>query len=142
MLMKSISLWPALSLIFLLPLSAQNTPAPEQPVLDLSSMDKTVDPCVDFYTYSCGGWMKNNPIPPDQSSWGAYGKLQDENLAQLRTILEGGAKATAQTDAITKKIGDYYTACMDEATIEKLGSSPLAPELKRIATLKSKQSLA
>src|SRR3982074_1785370 len=88
MLLKNISLWPALSLIFLLPLAAQNTPAPEQPVLDLSSMDKTVDPCVDFYTYSCGGWMKNNPIPPDQSSWGAYGKLQDENLAQLRTILE------------------------------------------------------
>jgi endothelin-converting enzyme/putative endopeptidase len=142
MLLKSISLWPALSLIFLIPLSAQNTPAPEQPVLDLSSMDKTVDPCVDFYTYSCGGWMKNNPIPPDQSSWGAYGKLQDENLAQLRTILEQAAKATAQTDAITKKIGDYYAACMDEATIEKLGAAPLAPELKRIAALQSKESLA
>src|SRR5258706_642748 len=142
MLLKNISLWPAVTLIVLLPLAAQNAPAPEQPVLDLSSMDKTVDPCADFYTYSCGGWMKNNPIPPDQSSWGAYGKLQDENLAQLRTILEEAAKATPQTDAITKKIGDYYAACMDEATIEKLGAAPLAPELKRIAALQSKESLA
>ena len=142
MLLKSISLWPALTLIFLLPLAAQNAPAPEQPVLDVSSMDKTVDPCVDFYTYACGSWMKNNPIPPDQSSWSAYGKLQDENLAQLRTILEEASKGGAQKDTITKKIGDYYASCMDEAAIEKLGAAPLAPELKRIADLQSKESLA
>jgi len=142
MLLKSISLWPALTLTFLLPLAAQNAPAPEQPVLDVSSMDKTVDPCVDFYTYACGSWMKNNPIPPDQSSWSAYGKLQDENLAQLRTILEEASKGGAQKDAITKKIGDYYASCMDEAAIEKLGAAPLAPELKRIADLQSKESLA
>jgi len=142
MLLKSISLWPALTLTFLLPLAAQNAPAPEQPVLDVSSMDKTVDPCVDFYTYACGSWMKNNPIPPDQSSWSAYGKLQDENLAQLRTILEEASKGGAQKDAITKKIGDYYASCMDEAAIERLGATPLAPELKRIADLQSKESLA
>src|SRR6266404_1899781 len=142
MLLKSISLWPALTLIFLLPLAAQNAPAPEQAVLDVSSMDKTVDPCVDFYTYACGSWMKNNPIPPDQSSWSAYGKLQDENLAQLRTILEEASKGGPQKDAITKKIGDYYASCMDEAAIEKLGAAPLAPELKRIADLQSKESLA
>ncbi len=142
MLLKSISLWPALTLTFLLPLAAQNAPAPEQPVLDVSSMDKTVDPCVDFYTYACGSWMKNNPIPPDQSSWSAYGKLQDENLAQLRTILEEASKGGAQKDTITKKIGDYYASCIDEAAIEKLGATPLAPELKRIADLQSKESLA
>ena len=63
------------------------------PVLDVSAMDRTVDPCVDFYTYSCGGWMKKNPIPPDQSNWSTYGKLQDENLAQLRGILEEAVPA-------------------------------------------------
>ena len=142
MLLKNVAyLLAALTLIFLLPLAAQS-PAPDQFVLDLSAMDKSVDPCVDFYTYSCGGWMKANPIPPDQSSWGTYGKLQDETLAQLRTILEEAAKANAAKGSTTQKIGDYYAACMDEAAIDKLGAAPLTPELDRIAGLKSKQEIA
>ncbi len=112
------------------------------PVLDVSAMDRTVDPCVDFYTYSCGGWIKNNPIPPDQSSWGTYSKIEDENRAQLRAILEEAAKATGARNQVTQKIGDYYASCMDEAAIEKLGAEPLLPELERIEGLKSKQDLA
>jgi putative endopeptidase len=142
MVLKNVAPLPVLLiLIFLLPLWAQSAP-PDQPVLDLSAMDKTVDPCVDFYTYSCGGWMKKNPIPPDQSSWGTYGKLQDDNLAQLRLILEEAAKPDAPRTAVTQKIGDYYASCMDEAAIAKLGAAPLAPELQRIAQLKSKNDLA
>ena len=118
------------------------TSSSSQPVLDVSAMDPTVDPCVDFYTYSCGGWMKKNPIPPDQSSWSTYGKLEDEDLAQLRTILEDAAKANAARGSVDQKIGDYYASCMDEAAIEKLGAKPLAPELDRIAGLQSKQALA
>src|ERR1700690_2943692 len=106
-----------------------------EPVLDVSAMDRTVDPCMDFYAYSCGGWVKNNPIPPDQSSWGTYGKLEDENRAQLRTILEGAAVLKGTRDGITQKIGDYYASCIDEAAIEKLGVKPLLPELERIEGL-------
>jgi endothelin-converting enzyme/putative endopeptidase len=113
-----------------------------EPVLDVSGMDRTVDPCVDFYAYSCGGWIKKNPIPPDQSSWGTYSKLEDENRAQLRSILEEAAKPSPARNASTQKIGDYYASCMDEATIEKLGAKPLSPELERIAALKSKKDLA
>ncbi len=113
-----------------------------EPVLDVSAMDKTVDPCVDFYTYSCGGWMKKNPIPPDQSRWGTYEKLEDDNRALLRTILEDAATPNAARDAVTQKIGDYYASCMDEAAIDKLGAQPLEPELARISGLKSKQDLA
>ncbi len=119
------------------------------PVLDISGMDKTVDPCVDFYTYSCGGWMKNNPIPPDQASWSTYSKLEDENRAQLRSILEDAARAIETRDGthvsandVTQKIGDYYASCMDEAAIEKLGAKPLLAELDRIANLKSKPDIA
>jgi endothelin-converting enzyme/putative endopeptidase len=111
-------------------------------VLNVADMDKSADPCVDFYAYSCGGWIKNNPIPPDQASWSTYGKLQDENRAQLREILEQASKAIGARDASNQKIGDYYASCMDEAAVEKLGAKPLLPELDRIAGLKSKQEFA
>ena len=122
------------------PVFAQHSSS--EPVLDIFAMDRTVDPCMDFYTYSCGGWIQKNPIPPDQSSWGTYGKLEDENRAQLRTILEDAARLAVPRDAITQKIGDYYASCIDESAIEKLGAKPLLPELKRIADLKSKRDLA
>ncbi len=126
------------------PLFAQHLPS--EPVLDVSDMDQTIDPCVDFYSYSCGGWVKNNPIPPDQSSWSTYGKLEDENRSQLRSILEDASKASAARNAstqdATQKIGDYYASCMDEAAIDKLGTQPLLPELARIKRLRSKQDLA
>ena len=123
-----------------LPAFAQHSSS--EPVLDVSAMDRTVDPCADFYTYSCGGWIKNNPIPPDQASWSTSGKLEDENRAQLRAILEAAAKPGGARDAVTQKIGDYYASCLDEAAIDKLGAKPLLPELERIAALRSKQDLA
>src|SRR3984893_19320045 len=101
--------------------AAQQPAAKTQPVLDVTSMDRSVDPCTDFYTYSCGGWMKKNPIPPDQSSWSAYGKLQDENTAQLRGILETAAAPDPSRNAANRKIGDYYSACMDEKAGEEAG---------------------
>src|ERR1700693_4886079 len=77
-----------------------------EPALDVTSMDRTVDPCADFFQYSCGGWIKNNPIPPDQSSWSLYSKMQDENLVRLRGILEAAAASDATRSASTQKIGD------------------------------------
>ena len=98
--------------------------AKPQAVLDVTSMDRSVDPCTDFYTYSCGGWMKKNPIPPDQSSWSAYGKLQDENTAQLRGILETASAPDTKRNSANQKIGDYYAACMDERAVEAAGIKP------------------
>ena len=111
------------------------------PSLDVPSMDKTADPCVDFYQYSCGGWMKNNPIPADQTSWDVYGKLYEDNLKYLRSILEQAVVAKNR-DAVTQKIGDYYAACMDEAAIEKLGYKPIQSKLAEIEELKSVRELA
>ena len=124
------------------PRLASEPALPYSPSLDLSSVDKSVDPCVDFYQYSCGGWQKKNPIPPDQVSWSVYGKLYQDNLSFLRSILEQSASAKDQRDLVTQEIGDFYSACMDEPAIEKLGLGALKPELGAIAQLKSTHDLA
>ena len=115
---------------------------PYSPSLDVTSMDRSVDPCVDLYRYSCGGWQKKNPIPPDQTSWSVYGKLYQDNLNFLRTILEQAASDSGTRTVNTQKIGDFYAACMNESDAEKRGISPLQPELDSIARLKSPKEIA
>jgi endothelin-converting enzyme/putative endopeptidase len=123
--------------------SAQQTGAAQHvPALDVTAMDRSVDPCADFFAYSCGGWIKNNPIPPDQSSWDTYSKMQDENLVQLRELLEAASAPDPNRNAATQKIGDYYATCTDEKTIEGKGAEPVKAMLDRIANLQSKADLA
>jgi endothelin-converting enzyme/putative endopeptidase len=121
---------------------AQTALAKSQPVLDVTSMDTSVDPCTDFFTYSCGAWIKKNPIPPDQTSWSVYSKLEDDNKAILREILESAAMPAGERDAVKRKIGDYYAACMDEKAIDAAAIKPLQPVLQRIEELHSKRAIA
>src|ERR1700692_279120 len=134
----------AIALVSFLSLANAQQPTIEksEPALDVTSMDRSVDPCVDFFAYSCGGWIKRNPIPPDQSSWDTYSKMQDENLGRLRGILEAAAAPDAKRNAVTQKIGDYYAACTDTKAIDAKGAAPLKPALDRIANLASKADLA
>jgi endothelin-converting enzyme/putative endopeptidase len=114
---------------------------PYSPGLDLSSMDKSVDPCVDLYHYSCGGWQKKNPIPPDQTSWSVYAKLYQDNLTFLRGMLEQAAQPDERRNAVTRQIGDFYAACMDDAAVEKRGLAAIQPELDAVAQIKSAKEL-
>ena len=115
---------------------------PYSPSLDVTSMDKSIDPCVDFYAYSCNGWIKKNPIPADQSSWSVYGKLYNDNQQFLWGILDDLANKTAGRTPTQQKIGDYFAACMDEAAVEKKSMDPLKPQLEAINGLQSKKDLA
>jgi len=117
------------------------TTFPYTPSLDTAAMDRTADPCVDFYQYACGGWMKNNPIPADQSSWDVYGKLYQDNQRFLWGILDGLAKNTDGRSATQQKIGDYFAACTNEPAVDKLGIAPMQPYLDQIDALKSKNDL-
>jgi len=125
-----------------LPQSAPEPALPYSPSLDVTSMDKSVDPCADFYTYSCGGWQKNNPIPPDQTSWSVYGKLYQDNLTFLRGILTSAAAAKSGRDQVTQEIGDFYGACLDEAAVNKRGLSAIQSQLDAVAALKSTRDIA
>lgn len=108
--------------------------------LDLSGLDRKADPCRDFYQFACGGWLKNNPVPADQSNWGRFHELAEKNRLLLRDILERAASAK-QPSPEEIKLGDFYASCMDEEKIESLGMEPLRPELARIDALTSTLSL-
>jgi putative endopeptidase len=120
------------------PLSA----LPYTPSLDVAAMDRSAEPCVDFYQYSCGGWLKTNPIPPDQASWSVYGKLYNDNQRFLWGILDDLSRKSAGRHATQQKIGDYFAACMNETEVEKLGAAPLKRRMTEIEHLKSKRDLA
>ncbi len=108
---------------------------------DEASLDASVDPCVDFYQYACGPWMKGHPIPPDRGTWGRGSELEERNLAVLREILEKAATPDPGRSGVERMIGDFYASCMDEPGIEARGLEPLRPDLQRIAAIKSKKTL-
>ena len=111
------------------------------PGLDLTSIDKTADPCVDFYQYACGNFSKLHPIPADHASYGNFNILFDKTESILRGLLEKAAAGGANRTANEQKIGDYYASCMDIDAINREGLKPLQPELDRIAAVKSKEEL-
>jgi len=136
----------------LISLSAQQpSPQPLQsmpytPSLDVTNLDRSVDPCVDFYKFSCGGWEKNNPIPADQAGWSVYAKLGNENQQFLWGILEDDAKAPSGSSssprtAVQQKVGDYFAACMNTTAIDALGDKPIEPELARIDALQTRAEI-
>jgi putative endopeptidase len=114
---------------------------PYSPSLDVSNLDRSVDPCVNFYKFSCGGWEKKNPIPADQSGWSVYAKLGNENQQFLWGILDADAKAKNRTP-VQQKVGDYFAACMNTQAIDALGMKPVAGELAKIDALKTREELA
>ena len=114
---------------------------PELRVFDPSLIDTSVNACENFYQYSCNGWLKRNPLPADQTSYGRFHELYELNRLHLRHILESDEADSATRTPNEQKIGDEYASCMDTAAIDQKGIKPLEPEMARIAALKSKSEL-
>ena len=125
--------------------SQSDRPAPLAPPivknLDPSAIDKSTNPCIDFYQYACGNWIKNNPIPDDQVLWvRSLSQLQQRNLYELWQVLDRAADKPKSP--LETKYGDFYAACMNVAELDKRGLKTLAPALDRIAGLKDSEGIA
>src|SRR6202051_3288390 len=118
-----------------------SSPAHPAPGFSLDTIDKTIDPCVDFYQFACGNWIKNSEIPPDQSQWVSFVELHERNLDIERGILEKAAAGSPSRNATDQRIGDLYGSCIDEKAANAKGVSPVKPELERIASAKDKSAL-
>ncbi|MGB7150174.1 MAG: M13 family metallopeptidase [Terriglobales bacterium] len=104
-------------------------------------LDKSIDPCNDFYAYACSKWMDQNPLPADRSVWGSFSEVAERGQYIVRDILEKASADHPGRNSSEQKIGDYYASCMDEAAIEKAGARPLEHDFQSIAAIHTKQEL-
>ncbi len=118
----------------------QDVPAPKAAVsLDLGAIDKTANPCENFYQYACGNWRKNNPIPADKARWGRFDELGEHNRYSVYLLLKQAAEKPATP--LQVKYGNYFAACMNQPLADRLAAKPIHPALSRIDAWHKKTQL-
>ncbi|WP_316830602.1 M13 family metallopeptidase [Pedobacter aquatilis] len=122
--------------------SHQATEADQRTVFfDTAGMDTTVKPGDNFFLYANGKWMKNTEIPKTETGWGSFYTLYNDNIKNLKSILEQAAKGSSGKGSAEQKVGDFYASGMDSLTIEKLGTEPVKPLLAKIDGIKNDKDL-
>jgi len=124
-------------------ISCNNNDKPSAVKADIliTNLDSTVKPGEDFFEYANGGWIKKNPIPGEQSSWGIGNLVIEENLKRLREISEKAAASKAARGSNDQKIGDFWSMAMDSAKIEADGLKPIQPLLDKVNGITDIRSL-
>ncbi|MGB3077188.1 MAG: M13 family metallopeptidase N-terminal domain-containing protein, partial [Chitinophagales bacterium] len=98
-------------------------------------IDSTVRPQDDFFHFSMGKWVKNNPVPASERSWGIWSKVNEENYDRMKNINEEASSKNAEAGTNWQKIGDFWHTGMDTAAIEQQGIQPLSSHLATINAL-------
>ena len=131
----------AFCLLLLAPLLCFSQSTKPGPGFSIDNIDKAVDPCVDFFQYACGNWIKNSEIPADRASWQSFSELNESNLHIEKEILEKAAAGGPSRSGVDQRIGDLYGSCMDEKSVDAKGIAPIKPALDRVAAVKDKAGL-
>lgn len=121
--------------------SKQNDNEQKGPFIDTLGMDTSINPRDNFFEYANGKWLKSTQIPDDQSGWGSFYILYEDNLKKLKGIVEEVQKESPESGTIKQKVADYYASAMDTTTIEKLGAEPLKATLSKIDAVKTREEL-
>jgi putative endopeptidase len=110
--------------------------------LDPANLDRGFGACQDFYMFANNGWIQRNPIPPAFSSWGSFNELGERNNLVLKDVVERAAReAPTTSDPVTKKLGAFYSSCMDSTAAESAGLTPIGGELERVAAISDRAAL-
>jgi putative endopeptidase len=141
--MKNIFVGCLACLVFLVACNTKKNEAGKRlSFFDTSGIDSTVKPGDNFFEFANGKWMKNTTIPADQSGWGSFYTLYDDNLKNLKTVIEEAAKANGKQGSLEQKVADYYASGMDTVAIEKLGTAPIKEGLAKINAITNATQLA
>lgn len=111
------------------------------PALDLSNLDTTVSPAVDFYQYSTGGWQKNNPLKPEFARFGSFDKLREDNVIRLNDLFARMTGLKTEKGSVEQKIADLYKQGLDSVRLNSEGAAPIKEDLERIYSTSDKDGL-